>query len=973
MKATSRAYYVATILVVVFSLFSGLFPQHVFAADLKAGPNDKWLDRVTIMYGGVRYVDNNVFDGNNEHFSTVHRGRDSNDSVCTDRLDVKDQGNWGNLTLTKRKIVEDGVKFKCIDDGDKILVTGFGGVENSKNNVYQVDADHIYMPQYLVSEPKSILGTTAVGTPITKNNGMFTRVSNAACPRGNITAADGVDKGKCVFFAIGDKTAEGAPLSPEDSPSLYINTVDMLQNSKVCKDGVGCGGLANGGAPIVFANRRVGTVPDPLAGYKMDEATTTLEGRGDDGGGQKASCESEGASLSWVFCPIINGLASTVDSIFSDFVEPSLRTDSVDFTNPDDSIYKVWAGFRNIANILLIIAMLVVVFGQTIGGGMIDAYTAKKIIPRIVAAAILLNLSIYLAALAIDVTNVLGRGISGLIYIPFGQQAWHFQMSGTSSGLGLSLMATGIFALWVGGAAVLQFLAVFILLPATLAALGVFVTIILRQGIIVFLVISSPVAFVLYCLPNTEKYFKQWWSLLSKTLLVYPIIMIVFAMTDVLAVTVGNSSVSTNNTSPTGWMTNIVSMILLVLPMFLIPWSFKMAGGAIGSLSGMAQGVSKKATEAIKGNANDPTSLRNATKRNTGAAFTRKRAQFVRSSGIFDSDSKKGRVRKALGGAAAYGDIFAKEAAINRTGSERLEAVSSFGDDTLLNARSAVLADDGKWRTLDGNEVSASAVRKARALYSPLGELQKSASYRLQKTNNASTARAYKRNAGKLKKTYGLTDQEVTGLLTGVGFGRQNERLEFKHSAYGEAGQEEVADFGASIGDYGYLAPTNPKMNKQELNPDTGEMTSKNDTFVDELHGIRGTWATSQMRDTTINHLDKIQGHWEQQYETSQDPAERALLAKRLRKVYETGDSLSPRVNAASGGPTPLDADGKPVEGFGGVSGAAPAVKNAVGQLIDSRNVTVMREVMGAGNTPAPSAPNPPTTAPGPGDRYTYP
>ena len=51
---------------------------------------------------------------------------------------------------------------------------------------------------------------------------------------------------------------------------------------------------------------------------------------------------------------------------------------------------------RSIANIIIIFALLAVVFSQSIGGGMIDAYTAKKIMPRLLAAAIFVNISIYL-------------------------------------------------------------------------------------------------------------------------------------------------------------------------------------------------------------------------------------------------------------------------------------------------------------------------------------------------------------------------------------------------------------------------------------------------------------------------------------------------------------------------------------------------------------------------------------------------
>ena len=69
-----------------------------------------------------------------------------------------------------------------------------------------------------------------------------------------------------------------------------------------------------------------------------------------------------------------------------------------------------------------------------------------------------------------------------------------------------------------------MFLAVFVLLPALLIMLAVLFVVIIRQGIILVLLILSPVAFALYCL-LTLKIFQKWWEEMFKALLVFPIIM----------------------------------------------------------------------------------------------------------------------------------------------------------------------------------------------------------------------------------------------------------------------------------------------------------------------------------------------------------------------------------------------------------------------------------------------------------------
>ena len=129
--------------------------------------------------------------------------------------------------------------------------------------------------------------------------------------------------------------------------------------------------------------------------------------------GDSATCEAHGGfSIAWIICPIVNGLAGAFDTVFKVVVLPLLQTGAIDVSNTSNT-YLVWSNFRLYANILLVLVLLVVVFGQSIGGGLIDAYSAKKIIPRLLIAAIAINLSIYIVALAVDITNIVGQGIYG--------------------------------------------------------------------------------------------------------------------------------------------------------------------------------------------------------------------------------------------------------------------------------------------------------------------------------------------------------------------------------------------------------------------------------------------------------------------------------------------------------------------------------------------------------------------------------
>lgn len=358
-----------------------------------------------------------------------------------------------------------------------------------------------------------------------------------------------------------------------------------------------------------------------------------------DPGGASATCESTGFSFSWIFCPLINGLAASIDGIYGYFVQPLLKTSPVT-TNPDTgdktNTYKIWSNFRIIGDILLVIALLVIIFGQTIGGGAIDAYTTKKVLPRILIAAILINLSIYIVALLVDLTNILGNGITGLLEQPIKDAgAFNIQMSGGTSLIGLGMVALiasifvglGAVAVATGGAALLaivgplvSFLLLFILLPAFLIFLAILATVIIRNGLILFLIFVSPVAFALYCLPNTEQYFRKWWDLLFKTLLVYPIIAMVFGISKIMSVTINDSGIQSG--PGMRFVADIMSILVLIVPLFMIPFAFKIAGGTIARLTGSLDGFRKRSQEFVKGNANDPGSLRNRVRRRAAGAMS---------------------------------------------------------------------------------------------------------------------------------------------------------------------------------------------------------------------------------------------------------------------------------------------------------------------------------------------------------------
>lgn len=347
------------------------------------------------------------------------------------------------------------------------------------------------------------------------------------------------------------------------------------------------------------------TIPDPGSGGANAEK-------------EKPTCEVKlDSPLSWLMCPILN----LADRLINRFIEDTIFK-RLEFTFDDEgaNAQGVWKGFRTLANIVFIIAFLVAIFGQATS--FIDAYTIKKMLPRLVIAAIMIQLSFVLCELMVNITNVLGKGVGDLIAAPFGGTGALQVNVGKISGAGQGQL----FGIVLAGA-IAGFFGAFSLLGLAMAAffgvIGALITIVFRESILFLLIVVSPVALVLWTLPNVDKYAKMWFSLFAKTLLMYPLIVAFITIGKALGsgklVTVVENQATLDaagggqptsmldslffavahaaDTPPkdNGALDAIVAVILYFGPIFLIPFTFKFAGGALATIGGftgkMGQGM----------------------------------------------------------------------------------------------------------------------------------------------------------------------------------------------------------------------------------------------------------------------------------------------------------------------------------------------------------------------------------------------
>jgi hypothetical protein len=286
-------------------------------------------------------------------------------------------------------------------------------------------------------------------------------------------------------------------------------------------------------------------------------------------------------ALDWFGCSFSKGLVSIIDKM-SDVISSSLATSEDDTQKA--AIQEVWSKFLTIANVLFVLAFLLMTISTALNIGIFDAYTVKKLLPRIIIAALIANLSFPLCYLVINMTNIMGGGVYAMITSLTPSSAGSL---GTGPGVALSGgIAAGVGAAIVGIATG----GIFAVIPALLAALfGIFITysiVLIRRILILLLIVMSPIAAVLWVLPGGDGLAKRWWKTFIQMLMVYPLIM-GFIAAGQLASNITLISATKNGANDAGFFEGITSLLLIVLPLFMLPAVFKMATSTIANLTGM--------------------------------------------------------------------------------------------------------------------------------------------------------------------------------------------------------------------------------------------------------------------------------------------------------------------------------------------------------------------------------------------------
>ena len=304
------------------------------------------------------------------------------------------------------------------------------------------------------------------------------------------------------------------------------------------------------------------------------------------------SCDVQG--IGWIICPLSNWLADGIDYMYSALQE-FLKTKPLETTNQNSGIYLAWVIMRNISNVAFIVAFLVIIYSQLTSVG-ISNYGVKKMLPRLVIAAVLVNLSFTFCAVLLDLSNVTGyafqdafMGIKNTIST-VGENTSTWTWSEVIS----TALSNGALAVGAGYAVSLALTTEILpmLVPAaTLAGLTLlFILLIMaaRQALIIILIIVSPLAFVCYLLPGTEKWFKKWRDLFFTMLVFFPAFAVVFGGAQLAGILIIQ-----NASGPNGAIMHVLGMLVQIIPLAITPLIMKFSGGVLGKFAGFVNDKNK--------------------------------------------------------------------------------------------------------------------------------------------------------------------------------------------------------------------------------------------------------------------------------------------------------------------------------------------------------------------------------------------
>lgn len=244
------------------------------------------------------------------------------------------------------------------------------------------------------------------------------------------------------------------------------------------------------------------------------------------------------------------------------------------FEEQNSTLEKSINNLKNIANIIFVFAFLFVVFQYMTNINVVDAYFVKKFIPRLVIAVVLVQASFFIVSELNYIFFDLGKSIQTIVF----QGTSPSELAVTNGAATLALAYA--FVLGPAMVGILLFIGIILLL----VLLVTIIVLSIRYILLIVLAILAPLAFAALAIPQLEGMAKKWFTMYIKLLMMYPIIMFFLAASAVVAGAISGGGV----------LMQILSLMAAFIPFIILPFTFKFAGGIMGTVAAKMGNLAKK-------------------------------------------------------------------------------------------------------------------------------------------------------------------------------------------------------------------------------------------------------------------------------------------------------------------------------------------------------------------------------------------
>lgn len=241
---------------------------------------------------------------------------------------------------------------------------------------------------------------------------------------------------------------------------------------------------------------------------------------------------------------------------------------------------------------------------------MLSNYTIKQALPRLIIAAIAINVSYWVCGLFIDISNLLGQSLMRLLVSVHHEtiDSTSFEAIMTAVLTGTNVATGGLFLTTaLGYLAILAGMGPTILIGLALMMVSAFLGIVAaifiallilaaRQALIFILVVISPIAFALYILPGTKPLFDRWRKIFTTMLVLFPLFALMWGGAQLAGGILLAASGQTGIDASLGSTLLIMALIAQFAPLFFTPWLLKNSSGILGKIGDRLQQRSKALT-----------------------------------------------------------------------------------------------------------------------------------------------------------------------------------------------------------------------------------------------------------------------------------------------------------------------------------------------------------------------------------------